>query len=258
MTEPIPELADGGLPVGPIVARRGDGSAALVAVRELVPAGTVSASGETMPRLVTVVDPEWAGGGVGAQVLTHALPLDWLHDNHLEPLLTAAVRAVLAVPLGAANDPNQILHAVAEALAEEAPMPTWLFTALAEIGVHEIRGGENPRILEYHKAAGTGQDEDEDAWCGAFMGWAWKGLGHEIPKTAGLARSWLTWGQPTEPKLGAVCVLWRGSPTGWQGHVGLLIARREGRVWLLGGNQGDAVCITSFPESQVLGYRWPT
>lgn len=134
----------------------------------------------------------------------------------------------------------------------------WMETAVQELGVSEIRGGENPRIMEFHREAATGQDEDEDAWCGAFMGWLFKEAGFKIPKAAGVARSWLSWGEQTPPRAGCVVVFWRGSPDGWQGHVGLLLATRGPNVYVLGGNQGDAVTVARMPLSQVLGYRWPT
>lgn len=134
----------------------------------------------------------------------------------------------------------------------------WMEAAVQELGVAEIRGGENPRIMEFHREAGTGQDEDEDAWCGAFMGWLFKRAGFTIPKGAGAARSWLQFGEKCPPRAGCVVVFWRGSPTSWQGHVGLLLATRGESVYVLGGNQGDAVTVAKMPLSQVLGYRWPT
>jgi uncharacterized protein (TIGR02594 family) len=133
----------------------------------------------------------------------------------------------------------------------------WLDIALQEFGVTEEKGGENPRILEYHRVAGTGQDEDEDAWCGAFMGWVMVQAGLPKPKGAGAARSWLGWGVPTKPRYGCVVVFRRGPPGGWQGHVGILVASRSGRWFILGGNQSDSVRITPYDPSDVLGCRWP-
>ena len=149
-------------------------------------------------------------------------------------------------PVGAAPAPGDV--------------PAWLAVALAEVGVHETRGGETPRIMEFHRAARDGLDEDEDAWCGAFIAWLMAQTGHPVPDRAATARTWLTYGQeepPAAPRLGALCVLWRVSPDGWQGHIGLFLARRGGRVWLLGGNQSDSLSVTSFPEAQILGFRWP-
>jgi uncharacterized protein (TIGR02594 family) len=133
--------------------------------------------------------------------------------------------------------------------------PPWLAVALQEYGVHETRGGETPRIMAYHRAAADGQDEDEDAWCSAFLCWTMEQCG--TPHThSGAARSWLTWGVESPPRFGAVVVFWRGSPDGWQGHVGILVASRGGDLYVLAGNQGNAVSISPMPRSRVLGYRW--
>lgn len=143
-------------------------------------------------------------------------------------------------------------------VAAPSGVPPWMLTAFGELGQREIRGGENPRIMEYHRESGTGQDEDEDAWCGAFMGWNMKRAGFGLPKGPAAARSWLTFGRElTAPTWGCVVVFWRVSRESWQGHVGLFLAERDGQVWVLGGNQSDSVCVTSMPKSQVLGYRWP-
>lgn len=133
----------------------------------------------------------------------------------------------------------------------------WLGPALEELGTHEVRGGENPRIMEYHRAAKTGQDEDEDAWCGAFMGWSMTQAGLPVVDRAGAARSWLGYGVECAPRRGCIVVFWRGDPKGWQGHVAFLLASRGGQAWVLGGNQGNAVSVGVMPLSQVLGYRWP-
>jgi len=48
-----------------------------------------------------------------------------------------------------------------------------------------------------------------------------------------------------------------------RGHVGFFDGWDVGnRIRLLAGNQGggvdwDEVCVTSFPQERVLGYRWP-
>jgi len=72
------------------------------------------------------------------------------------------------------------------------------------------------------------------------------------------ARSVETWGQMSGPDVGAVAVLWRGSPGAATGHVGFLLGHGSGRVILLGGNQGNAVSVTTYPEDRVVCYRRPT
>ena len=72
-----------------------------------------------------------------------------------------------------------------------------------------------------------------------------------------MAKSYLRWGQRLEtPVRGCVAVLER-PPDPASGHVGFFHSQAGGRVFLLGGNQGDKVSIASFPESMVIAYRWP-
>ena len=54
-----------------------------------------------------------------------------------------------------------------------------------------------------------------------------------------------------------VVVLWRGARDSPSGHVGLFAGmdHDSGTVRLLGGNQGDAVSIATFPADRVLGVR---
>lgn len=129
-------------------------------------------------------------------------------------------------------------------------------TALKEVGVKGIPGKkDNPRIEEYHDATTLSANDDETAWCAAFVNWCMKQNG---VKGSGLAnaRSFLKWGtQTTKPRVGDVVVFWRGSVSGWQGHVALYVSETATHVKVLGGNQGNAVTMANFPKSKVLGYR---
>lgn len=140
--------------------------------------------------------------------------------------------------------------------------PTWFKIAQGEIGESEIAGPtNNARIVEYAHATGLAADDDETPWCGAFVAWCMKQAG--IPyneATAAAARSWLAWGTPiAQPWLGCVVIFWRGSPTASTGHVSFYAGPGDDpdHIKVLGGNQGNAVSIESFPLSRVLGYRWP-
>lgn len=137
--------------------------------------------------------------------------------------------------------------------------PKWLEIARQDLGIKEIAGPEaNPRIMAYYRAAGaTWAKDDAVPWCGAAMA-AWMTLaGCSTPPEPARARAWLDWGVPLEaPKKGAVVVLKRGADE-TKGHVTLYLEDRGDRILCLGGNQGDAVSITSYPKRDVLGYRWP-
>jgi len=144
--------------------------------------------------------------------------------------------------------------------------PKWLEIAEKEIGVQEKRGGENPRIIKYHSSTSLKAKEDEIAWCSSYVNWCVTQAGVKGTNSAA-AISWLNWGVPTEPKEGAIVIIRQkqksndkatGSSSG--NHVAFFKEIKEGRIFLLGGNQSDQVKISSFGlgSYEVLGYRWPT
>lgn len=127
------------------------------------------------------------------------------------------------------------------------------------LGIQEIPGSNHaPEILEMFAQSGhSWVQDDETPWCAAFVGMVLAVAG--IQGTNSLAaRSYLDWGEevaPEDVQQGDIVVLWRGSPSSWQGHVGFVHAIREDTVEILGGNQGNAVNIQAYPLSRVLGYR---
>lgn len=129
--------------------------------------------------------------------------------------------------------------------------------ALKEYGVKEIPGPKhNPRVLEYFAKVGhSWVKDDETAWCAAFVGFCLESAG--LSSTRALnARSYLTIGTPTNsPEPGDLVVLWRVSRNSWQGHVGFYISETPNGILILGGNQGNQVCIAEYPKNQLLGYR---
>lgn len=135
--------------------------------------------------------------------------------------------------------------------------PVWLTEARARMGVREIKGLQHESwILRWWKAIKRGGiKDDETPWCAAFVGGCLEAAGIESSRHEA-ARSYLSWGQPlVEPVLGAVVVF---SRDGGGGHVGFVAGRDEqGRLLVLGGNQGDAVNIRPFDSVRVIGYRWP-
>lgn len=138
--------------------------------------------------------------------------------------------------------------------------PLWLRKARAYIGTAEIKGPKhNGKIIGWWKALKAAFRDDETPWCGAFVGGVIAESGIPTGKGSASARSWLGFGRViNRPALGCVVVFWRGSKTGWSGHVGFIVGKdQKGNIMVLGGNQGDAVNIKPFSTDRVLGYRWP-
>lgn len=147
-------------------------------------------------------------------------------------------------------------------------VPSWLRIARRELynGVREVDGeGDNARIVEYHAATSGRFQDDEVPWCSSFVNWCMDQAGVSRTNSA-RARSWLFWGRNiSNPPIGAITILQRGN--GEQpgpdileapGHVGFYVGdASDSEILLLGGNQGDAVNVRSYPTLRVLGYRWP-
>ncbi len=135
-------------------------------------------------------------------------------------------------------------------------MTAWLKKAMAYVGIREYPGAaSNPLILRFWQLARlAGIKDDRVPWCSGFACACMEEVGIRSPRSDG-ARSWLTWGSPLrEPVRGCVVVLQR--PGGF--HVGFAVGQdNDGRLLLVGGNQGDAVSVAAFDRSRVVGYRWP-
>jgi uncharacterized protein (TIGR02594 family) len=144
--------------------------------------------------------------------------------------------------------------------------PRWIEVAKEEAGVHEVVGGENPRILEYFKTTSYHAKADEVPWCSAFVNWC-MGQAGIVGSDSAAARSWLHWGRTlTVPEYGCVCVIQAkvdgkdpatGSESGF--HVAFWLGEADGMLTLLGGNQSDQVKVSHFPlnKYKVQGYRLP-
>lgn len=128
--------------------------------------------------------------------------------------------------------------------------------ALGELDVQEVPGdGDNPRILAYHQSTSLAAKDDEVPWCASYVGFCLQRAGI-TPTGSAMARSYTTWGRAVEPRFGAVAVFRRGAPP--SGHVGFVVDEDATRLFLLSGNVGDRVCLTSFPKEKLVACRWPT
>jgi len=157
-------------------------------------------------------------------------------------------------------------------LPPPSPQPQGLvLTAyqLAErfVGVQEIPGREdNPQVLAMLKLDADWPENDEVAWCSAFVNYvAWL---LRLPRSKSLrARTWLQVGTPvikiTDARVGFdVVVLKRGGGNqpgpeviNATGHVGFFAGLDGGKVLLLGGNQQNAVGVGEYDTDRILGTR---
>jgi uncharacterized protein (TIGR02594 family) len=138
--------------------------------------------------------------------------------------------------------------------------PIWLTKARSYLGLKEYPGAKtNPTIGGWLTRLKARWRDDETSWCGVFVAENFVEAGIDPVKGFAGARSWLNFGiKLASPTVGCVVVFWRGSISGWQGHVGFVVGKdMNGNLMVLGGNQGDMVSIKPFGRDRVLGYRWP-
>lgn len=128
------------------------------------------------------------------------------------------------------------------------------------LGVAEVPGPKSNKLIQgwiRQAADWLDTDDSQTPWCGCFRGHLGIETATGTPREHFRARSWLNWGRELpldRPELwhrGDTVVL---SRTGGA-HVALLDRVDCSRVFLLGGNQGDRVCIAPFPRSSIIGVR---
>lgn len=141
------------------------------------------------------------------------------------------------------------------------PLP-WLAYAYGALGLHETR--DNAALKAFLRSDGpTLGDPSELPWCGDFaetcvkLGLPTEPFDGRVGRNPYLARNWTDFGVPVGPSLGAICFFWRGTRHGTAGHVGFAVGQDEHRVFVLGGNQGNAVTVAPLSKERLLGYRWP-
>lgn len=133
--------------------------------------------------------------------------------------------------------------------------PPWLAEARKYLGLKEGPGAQdNATVVSFYAAAGHPEvKHDSVAWCAAFVGAMLHKVG--LKGTGSLwALDYSHWGQPLKmPVLGAIATKKRVGG----GHVAFVVAASPTTVWLLGGNQGDAVCIEAVPRPSINSYALP-
>lgn len=125
-------------------------------------------------------------------------------------------------------------------------------------GLREIPGEEhNGFIVWAHSLCTMKATTDEIPWCSAWLNAICWML--DLPRTnSAAARSWLKVGKPIQyiqAEVGwDVVVLTRGDSR-IAGHVGFYAGNDEGKVLLLGGNQGNEVNVSAYSPSRIIGVR---
>jgi len=161
----------------------------------------------------------------------------------------------LIAAMRAAGQPRPVLSVVPKPPGPEKVFgPTWYVKAYREIGVKEYEIGDNGRIIEYHSATRLAAKDQKTPWCASFVCWCLEKSGY-VSTNSAWAKDYLRWGvKLDEPRFGCVVILTRGAVSG---HVGFFVGETDEKIVLLSGNTANSVCISSFPKSRVLGYRWP-
>jgi uncharacterized protein (TIGR02594 family) len=139
--------------------------------------------------------------------------------------------------------------------------PPWFSVATHFKGTTEVHGSmDNPQIVEMFRVSGHPEvKDDETPWCAAFVGACLRLSGFRSSGSLG-ARSYENFGEDLKnaPTRGCIVVFSRGDPKAGTGHVAFFDHDDGDRVFVLGGNQNDAVNVAGFPKSRVLSYRLPT
>lgn len=138
----------------------------------------------------------------------------------------------------------------------------WIAEARKYIGLKEFPGSaNNPVILRWFDAIRSGWfKEDSVPWCAAFVGGCLEAVGIKSTRSAA-ALSYSAYGvKVLTPVYGCIATKLRFNAAGKQvgGHVGFIVGRTpKGDLLCLGGNQGDAVSIATYPRTAFRDYRMP-
>lgn len=142
----------------------------------------------------------------------------------------------------------------------------WVDKAFEEMAKNISETGSNPEITKYWnytqmpEAAARGDKwaqsvlkEDQTPWCAAFVNCNLETSGIEGTKFA-TAYSFKKYGQDLgreKPFYGSIAVM-------NYSHVGFVVGiNKDGRIILLGGNQGNAVNLSPNGQSSVIKYVYP-
>lgn len=136
-------------------------------------------------------------------------------------------------------------------------MPPWMAELHRRMGLHEIRN--NAALIDFLKIGRFLGNPRNLPWCGdAVESALLKALpdqADKVPKNPFWAQGWKDYGIDVGvPLVGSIGVIrWNAKA----GHVGFVAGVSDGYVYLLGGNQNNAINIAKFPASKFIAYCWP-
>lgn len=133
----------------------------------------------------------------------------------------------------------------------------WMKIAKSLLGIEEEPGsGDNPVILGWAKKLGISDyNHDSIPWCALFVSYIVSEFGEDVTDAPLWALSWKNWGTKVDGSAyGAILVFKRQGG----GHVGFYVSEDDDNYHVLGGNQGDMVCVKAVPKKNCVGIRWPT
>jgi len=135
--------------------------------------------------------------------------------------------------------------------------PRHLLKALELYGITESVGEkDNPVILGWAKELGLEKvyTADSIAWCGLFVSVIMKRANREPVDKPLWALNWANFGvNVSKPMLGDVLTFKRNGG----GHVGIYVGEDSAAYHVLGGNQGDKVCIVRIAKARLHSVRRP-
>ena len=139
----------------------------------------------------------------------------------------------------------------------QEPAPRHLLKAVELFGITEIVGTQhNPVIIGWAKELKLDNvyKSDEIPWCGLYVAIVIHRAGRPVVTDPLWALNWNKFGVRVEkPMLGDVLTFTRKSG----GHVGLYVGEDETAYHVLGGNQGNKVCVSRIAKSRLSQARRP-
>lgn len=142
----------------------------------------------------------------------------------------------------------------------------WIIIAMSFLNLKEntSKTAHNPTILNWLGKMGSFNGEakswwknDEEAWCGLFVGYCLGTAGRYVVKEWYRAKEWADESRMrklSRPAYGAIAVFKLSG--GY--HVGFIVGKtKEGKLVILGGNQGNRVSIAAFDNANLVGIYWP-